>query len=118
MVIDDGAVLPMPVRGDGEDMAVKMMAAKADLSDEEMSVTLQLSDMLPDANGEIVIMGGGGDSHLNIVTDLPLLETGIAPAHTTEGGVQVEGLTYWIFEDGTKVYHSHDVLIHLDHQIL
>ena len=118
MVIDDGAVLPMPGRGGGEDMAVNVMAAKADLSHDEMNVTLQLSDMLPDANGEIVIMGDGGDSHLNIVTDLRLLETGIAAAHTTEGGGQVEGLTYWIFEDGTKVYHSHDVLIHLDHQVL
>jgi hypothetical protein len=117
MVIDDGAVLPMPVRGGGEDMAVKV-AAKADLAHDDMSVTLQLSDMLPDANGEIVIMGDGADSQLNIVTDLRLLETGIASSHTTESGVQVEGLTYWIFEDGTKVYHSPDVLIHLDHQVL
>jgi hypothetical protein len=85
---------------------------------DDMSVTLQLSDMLPDANGEIVILGDGADSQLNIVTDLRLLETGIAAQHLTESGVQVEGLTYWVFEDGTKVYHSHDVALHIDyHQI-
>ncbi|MET1025914.1 MAG: hypothetical protein ABWY00_02005 [Dongiaceae bacterium] len=99
-------------------MPVKMMPGTAASSLDDLSVTLQLSDMLPDANGEIVILGDGADSPLNIVTDLRLLETGIAVSHMTEAGVQVEGLTYWVFEDGTKVYHSHDVTIHLDHQIL
>jgi hypothetical protein len=117
MVVDDGTVLPMPTQGDGETMAVKMMAGAVPSLD-DMSVTLQLSDMLPDANGEIVIVGDGADSQLNIVTDLRLLETGIASPHLTESGVQVEGLTYWVFEDGTKVYHSPDVTIHLDHQIV
>jgi hypothetical protein len=116
MIIDDGAVLPMPIHGDGEVMSVKLMPGAASALD-DMSVTLQLSDMLPDANGEIVIMGDGADSHLNIVTELRLLETGIANQHLTESGVQVEGLTYWVFEDGTKVYHSNDVTLHLDHQI-
>jgi len=117
MIIDDGAVLPMPSYGDGEVLSAKMTGGTAGSMD-DMSVTLQLSDMLPDANGEIVILGDGADSHLNIVTDLRLLETGIAVQHLTESGVQVEGLTYWVFEDGTKVYHSHDVTLHLDHQIV
>ena len=116
MIIDDGAVLPMPTYGDGEVLSAKVTPGTA-ASLDDMNVTLQLSDMLPDANGEIVILGDGGDSHLNIVTDLRLLETGIASSHLTEGGVQVDGLTYWIFEDGTKVYHSHDVILHLDHQV-
>ncbi|HEX9448697.1 MAG TPA: hypothetical protein VF920_11985 [Dongiaceae bacterium] len=97
-------------------MSVKLMPSTASGLD-DLNVTLQLSDMLPDANGEIVIMGDGADSHLSIVTELRLLETGIADQHLTESGVQVEGLTYWVFEDGTKVYHSTDVTLHLDHQI-
>lgn len=116
MIVDDGAVLPMPTYGDGELMSVKMVPGTASSLD-DLSVTLQLTDMLPDANGEIVIMGDGADSRLSIVTDLRLLETGIAEQHLTESGVQVEGLTYWIFEDGTKLYHSSDVTLHLDHQI-
>ncbi len=98
-------------------MAVKMMAGAAP-SLHDMSVTLQLSDLLPDVNGEIVIVGDGADSPLNIVTDLRLMETGVAAPHLTEAGMQVEGLTYWVFEDGTKVYHSPDVTIHLDHQVI
>jgi len=116
MIIDDGAVLPMPIYGDGEVLSAKVVPGPASTLD-DMNVTLQLSDMLPDSNGEIVILGDGADSHLNIVTELRLLETGVAEQHLTEGGVQVEGLTYWIFEDGTKVYHSQDVTLHLDHQI-
>jgi hypothetical protein len=117
MIIDDGAVLPMPTYGDGEVLSAKLVPGSAAAMD-DMSVTLQLSDMLPDANGEIVILGDGADSHLSIVTELRLLETGIAAQHLTESGVQVEGLTYWVFEDGTTVYHSHDVTLHLDHQIV
>lgn len=116
MIIDDGAVLPMPTYGDGEVLSAKVVTGPASSLD-DMNVTLQLSDMLPDSNGEIVVLGDGADSHLNIVTELRLLETGIAEQHLTEGGVQVEGLTYWVFEDGTKVYHSQDVILHLDHQI-
>ncbi len=45
--------------------------------------TLNLADLLPDANGEIVIMNEGDDPCLNIVTDLRLLESGIAESHVT-----------------------------------
>lgn len=79
--------------------------------------SLNLADLLPDANGEIVILNEGDDPCLNIVTDLRLLESGIADAHVTDGGIEVKGLQYWVFEDGTKLYYSPGLSISVDHPI-
>lgn len=79
--------------------------------------TLNLADLLPDANGEIVILNEGDDPCLNIVTDLRLLESGIAESHVTDGGIEVKGLQYWVFEDGTKLYYSPGLSISVEHQI-
>jgi hypothetical protein len=79
------------------------------------ALTLNLSDLLPDANGEIVILNEGDDPGLNIVTDLRLLESGIAESHVTDGGIDVKGLQYWVFEDGTKLYYSPGLSISVDH---
>lgn len=79
--------------------------------------TLNLADLLPDANGEIVILNEGDDPCLNIVTDLRLLESGIAESHITDGGIEVKGLQYWVFEDGTKLYYSPGLSISVEHEI-
>jgi hypothetical protein len=79
--------------------------------------TLNLADLLPDANGEIVILNEGDDPCLNIITDLRLLESGIADAHMTDGGIEVKGLQYWVFEDGTKLYYSPGLSISVDHPL-
>jgi hypothetical protein len=82
-----------------------------------LNVTLSLSDLLPDAKGEIVILSEGDDPHLSIVTDLRLLETGIAGDHVTDGGIEVKGLQYWVFEDGTTLYYSPGLDISLNHDV-
>lgn len=79
------------------------------------TVTLSLSELLPDANGEIVIVNEGDDSKLQILTDLQLLESGIAQSHLTESGVQVAGFNYWVFEDGTKLYYAPGMSIEIEH---
>jgi hypothetical protein len=80
--------------------------------------TLNLADLLPDANGEIVILNEGDDPCLNIVTDLRLLESGIAESHVTDGGIEVKGLQYWVFEDGTKLYYSPGLSISVEHHLV
>jgi hypothetical protein len=88
-----------------------------DASGSDDRFTLNLCDLLPDANGEIVILNEGTDPSLNIVTDLRLLESGIADAHVTDGGIEVKGLQYWIFEDGTKLYYEPGLSISVDHVV-
>ncbi len=74
------------------------------------TVLLELSDLLPDASGEVVLFTGD-DLPVNIVTDQPVAEAGIAEAHVTATGVDVTGLHFYSFESGLTVYSPIDVLI-------
>ncbi len=74
------------------------------------TVLLELADLLPDALGEVVLFAGD-DLPVNIVTDLPVTEVGIAEAHVTAAGVDVTGLHFYSFESGLTVYSPTDVLI-------
>ena len=101
-----------PMVGDSSEVMAANAAALA-----QDALTLNLSDLLPDANGEIVILNEGDDPSLNIVTDLRLLESGIAESHVTDSGIDVKGLQYWVFEDGTKLYYSPGLSISVDHAV-
>jgi len=72
-------------------------------------ITLSLADLLPDANGEIVIVSEGDSLHLSILTDLRVCESGIAGEHLTADGVDVAGLCFFEFEGGTKLYYPADL---------
>ncbi len=74
------------------------------------TVLLELADLLPDASGEVVLFAGD-DLPVNIVTDQPVTEVGIAEAHVTAAGVDVTGLHFYSFESGLTVYSPTDVLI-------
>lgn len=69
-------------------------------------ITLSLNDLLPDANGEIVIVSSGDTPTLSILTDLKICESGTAGSHITAEGVEVGGLSFYTFEGGTRVYFS------------
>ena len=81
----------------------------------DLTVRLALSDLLPDANGEIVVMNEGDDPQVNIETDLKVLDSGVSPAHTTAGGIDVGGMEFWVFEDGTRLYYSPGLSISVSH---
>jgi hypothetical protein len=77
------------------------------------TVLLELADLLPDASGEVVLFADD-DLPVNIVTDQPITEVGIAEAHVTAAGVDVTGLHFYSFESGLTVYSPTDVLIIAD----
>ncbi len=76
----------------------------------EETVLLELEDLLPDASGEIVLFAGE-ELPVNIVTDEPLTDAGIAEAHVTAAGVNVTGLHFYSFESGITLYSPTDLLI-------
>ena len=76
----------------------------------EEAVLLELEDLLPDASGEIVLCAGE-ELPVNIVTDEPLTDAGIAEAHVTAAGVDVTGLHFYSFESGITLYSPTDLLI-------
>ena len=72
-------------------------------------ITLSFEDLLPDQNGEIVIVSTGDSPQLSIVTELRVCDAGISAGHVTADGVDVAGLAYYTFEGGTRVYYSPDI---------
>jgi hypothetical protein len=88
-----------------------------DGQDQELDLTIKLalSDLLPDANGEIVVMNEGDDPQVNIETELKVLDSGVSPAHVTAGGIEVGGMQFWVFEDGTRLYYTPGLSISVNH---
>ena len=76
----------------------------------EAAVLLELEDLLPDASGEVVLFAGE-ELPVNIMTDEPLTDAGIAEAHVTAAGVDVTGLHFYSFESGITLYSPTDLLI-------
>ncbi|HZF32819.1 MAG TPA: hypothetical protein VE914_03375 [Candidatus Angelobacter sp.] len=72
-------------------------------------ITLSFEDLLPDTNGEIVIMSHGDHPQLSIVTDRPVCDSGVADSHVTAEGIDVAGWAYYTFEGGTRLYYSQDI---------
>lgn len=101
--IDDGYELPSAAEGVDENVAAN--DAEAD------HIVLSLEDMLPDANGEIVVLSQQGQLHLNLMTDLRVCESGVSANHVTAEGLDVQGLSFYAFEGGTRVYYTSDVEI-------
>ena len=116
MIVDDGTELPMP---DGTQAGAEIDFGAVEggglTSSLDQTVTLTLGELLPDSNGEIVIMNGGDDPQLQIVTELKLLEPGVAHDHLTESGLQVGGFNYWVFEDGTKLFYAPGLSVEIQH---
>ena len=116
MIVDDGTELPMPDGTQaGADLDFGAVEGGGPTSSLDQTVTLTLGELLPDSNGEIVIVNGGDDPQLQIVTELRLLESGVAHDHLTESGLQVAGFNYWVFEDGTKLFYAPGLAIELQH---
>jgi hypothetical protein len=74
------------------------------------AVILQLTDLLPDASGEVVLYAEAGVP-VNILAHEPVTESGVAEAHVTASGLDVTGLQYYSFEGGLTLYSPSDVLI-------
>jgi hypothetical protein len=72
-------------------------------------ITLSFEDLLPDSNGEIVIVSRGDSPQLSILTERRVCDSGIADGHVTADGVDVAGWAYYTFEGGTKLYFSPDI---------
>lgn len=74
------------------------------------SLVLELTDLLPDAAGEVVLFFDDG-LPINLRTDEAITGTGITDSHVTATGVDVTGLHFYSFESGITVYSLSDVLI-------
>lgn len=96
---------------DGGDVTQTAPAAPVASGESADHITLSLDDLLPDSNGEIVVTSQQGQLYLSLVTDLPVCEQGVADTHVTADGTDVNGLSFYAFEGGMRLYYSPDVEI-------
>ena len=91
-----------------------ILASQNDIPDgaDDLSeaLILQLSDLLPDAAGEVVLYASE-DLPVNLESEVALRASGVSDAHVTASGVDVTGLHFYTFEDGVTIYSPQDILI-------
>ena len=85
------------------------------LEPESDVLTLELTDLLRDSNGEVVLFN---DSHLPALAvraDSQLVASGEAKQHVTLAGDDVTGYRYVAFDNGTTLYYQQSLdLVILD----
>ncbi len=72
-------------------------------------MAISLADLLPDANGEIVVLSAGEPLQLSIVTEHKVFDAGTAGSHQTADGVDVTGLNFVTLEGGPTLYFPSSV---------
>jgi hypothetical protein len=70
----------------------------------EVEVELALTDLVGDANGEVVIFNDSGLRTLALRTDSAVVAGGQSQSHVTAGGEDVSGFNYVSFDTGVTVY--------------
>lgn len=67
-------------------------------------LALSLEDLLPDANGNIVLFNDAGLTEMSIVSQLPVIDSGVAGDGSVAGGGDVAGMAYYSFDSGPTLY--------------
>ena len=69
-------------------------------------VELAMSDLVGDANGEVVFFNDSGLRRLSIATDAAVVANGRAAAHRTAAGQDVSGFRFLTFDNGLTLYYE------------
>jgi len=69
-------------------------------------VELAMSDLLADANGEVVFFNDSDLRRLVIATDAAVVGDGRAGAHRTAAGQDVSGFRFVTFDNGLTLYYQ------------
>jgi hypothetical protein len=69
-------------------------------------VELAMSDLLADANDEIVFSNDSGLRRLAIATDAAVVADGRAGTHRTAAGHDVSGFRFVTFDNGLTLYYQ------------
>lgn len=115
MPLDDGEEIPAAAGSLLQDEDFAQASSSSSVLDTgtssagDVPITLAFDDLLPDANGEIVVMGADLGTQLSIMTDQRICAEGVADSHLTVDGLDVAGLAYFAFEGGMRLYYSPEI---------
>jgi hypothetical protein len=77
------------------------------------TISLDLSDLLPDSAGNIVIEYDGGNLAVELSTDQSVVERGVAAEAVDASGGDLSGFAYCAFSNGTTVFFPTDISLHI-----
>ena len=87
------------------------------LEPESDVLTLELTDLLRDSNGEVVLFNNSHLPALVVRADSQLVASGEAEQHVTVAGDDVTGYRFVAFDNGTTLYYQESLdLVILDGQ--
>ncbi|MCB1971145.1 MAG: hypothetical protein H6851_00665 [Geminicoccaceae bacterium] len=69
-------------------------------------LTLRLTDLIEDTNGEVVLFNDSHLPRLAVVTDISPVDRGEVGRHVTVNGDDVTGFHYIAFGNGLKLYYQ------------
>ena len=74
------------------------------------AIALSLDDLLPDANGNVVLFNDAGVTEMSILAERPVIDSGIAGAEMGAlGSADVAGMAYYSFDSGPTLYCPLDI---------
>ena len=90
----------------GGDEAVDARPSATSVEGGELDIVLALTDLLQDANGEVVLFNDSGLRSLALSTDALVVAEGQATRHVTAAGEDVSGFRYVAFDTGLKLFYQ------------
>jgi hypothetical protein len=73
------------------------------------ALALSVEDLLPDANGNVVLFNDAGVTEMSIVSERPVIDSGIVAEETAALYGDVEGMAYYHFDSGPTLYCPLDI---------
>lgn len=109
--LGEGAFLDLLVDpADLEHLAGDATITESATAIEAGPLELSLGDLLPNVEGSVVVLTDD-NVPVNLVTNEPLAGSGVVDEHVSSGGIDVEGLYYYSFENGLTLYSDTDIVI-------
>ena len=72
-------------------------------------LALSLEDLLPDANGNVVLFNDAGVTEMSIISEKPVVNSGIVGEQAAVEVGDVAGMVYYSFDSGPTLYCPLDV---------
>lgn len=76
---------------------------------EDTGLNLSLSDLLPDNAGNVLIDGAGDGMALRILSDIPVIHSGLVEESLVLQGTDVHGFAYQTFDTGITLYYPSEM---------
>lgn len=72
---------------------------------DDVPLTLNLADLVPDQDGEIVILDSAGGA-VRLIAGEQIIGQGLATPHVTQAGIDVSGMSFLSFQSGITIYYA------------